>query len=722
MRFKVRKGLENMAKAFTIIFLSTLLALGCHQANEISGPDEGTISMSLACYETTNSIDEPIDDCGTILGNFRLLIYSGQTLLKKWNRYSDLIGYGNVRQGTHKVVAFYGDSTKVGFSKPYYYGESPVTIVPGEVTPVSVKARLRNVRISVCHDADFLDTHSNLSVLLYTSGTRLTFTPEEKRSAFAPPADIRFRVSFTNSEGQDKIYIPPTIKDVNPGEHIKLNLKNDNGAFSLNIEKDLTTDDKEIVFEIPKFMLPKPAPEIVATGFESGRITYTEGFAENARIGIYAPAQIRECVLKVNSPGLQAKGWPEEFDLLTVDADLRQILERDSLKWDDMTDNISGNIDFGAALGMLPSGDHTFTLMVTDGVGQTITSPAYTAHVDPARFDWMSAEGAAWARHIETGVTITDANPAKFKMQRLVGGQWLDLPADHNLNEEGDSLVMEAWGFNPQTTYKIRMCYNNSTFSPETDLTTEKDEQVPDRGFETWTENMCYKKGAMGIAIYEVFPYDYNNPATKYWDTRNPLTTSDKSGTSTYYNQYSGTRSVQGPTGLAAEISTVNWGSGSTFTDLGGKKKNITPGMLFIGDYDLSARTENMGRQFPSRPEGVRFDYKFAQIGEEPFDVWAIVEHRADDGTVTELARAHIDPETARTPMDDFTSSTIKFKYSNKRLRATHISIAFMSSSSDNPNAIPVKGSQGAFKAYADSKYIGNVLTVDNVELIYTKL
>ncbi|MDE7134299.1 MAG: hypothetical protein K2N86_03365, partial [Rikenellaceae bacterium] len=81
-----------------------------------------------------------------------------------------------------------------------------------------------------------------------------------------------------------------------------------------------------------------------------------------------------------------------------------------------------------------------------------------------------------------------------------------------------------------------------------------------------------------------------------------------------------------------------------------------------------------------------------------------------------------IDPETARTPMDDFTRGTIKFKYSNKLLSATHISLDFMSSSSDNPNAIPVKGSQGAFKAYADSKYIGNVLTVDNVELIYTKL
>ncbi|MDE6183723.1 MAG: DUF4493 domain-containing protein, partial [Rikenellaceae bacterium] len=223
-----------MAKAFTIIFISTLLALGCHQANETSGPDEGTISMSLACYETANSIDEPVDDWGTTLGNFRLLIYSGETLIKKWNRYSDLIGYGNVRTGTHKVVAFYGDSTKVGFGKPYYYGESPVTIVAGKVTPVTVTAKLRNVRISVCPDEEFRAAHSDFSVLLYTSGTRLTFTAEEDRSAFAPPADIRMKISFVNMNGEKKTYIPPTIKDVKPGEHIKLNLKNEGGSFSLN--------------------------------------------------------------------------------------------------------------------------------------------------------------------------------------------------------------------------------------------------------------------------------------------------------------------------------------------------------------------------------------------------------------------------------------------------------------------------------------------------------
>ena len=213
-----------------------------------------------------------------------------------------------------------------------------------------------------------------------------------------------------------------------------------------------------------------------------------------------------------------------------------------------------------------------------------------------------------------------------------------------------------------------------------------------------------------------------NNASDKYWDTRNALTTGDRSGASTYYNQYSGTRPVQGVSGLAAEISTVNWGSGSTFTALGGNKQNITPGMLFAGDYDIDNSTENMGRSFPSRPEGIRFDYKFAQIGDESFGAYAVVEHRAADGTVTELGRAEIDAQSAGTPSDSFKDATLRFDYANRRLNATHIKIAFISSTADTPNVNAVKGSAGANKGYHDSKYVGNVLTVDNVELIYTQI
>ncbi len=720
-----------MAKKITIIALSflTVLFYGCRRfdgGNDTDAATDGEIGLSLVSYSTGTSggLDAVIDEWGTVLGDFRLLIYSGETLIKKWNRYSDLIGNGKVRSGTHRVVAFYGDSTKVGFAKPYYYGESPVVIKAGQVTPVTVTAKLRNVRISVVADDEFKATHGDYSVLLYTSEQRLTFSSTEERSAFAPPADIRFRISFTNSAGEQKVYIPPTVKDVAPGDHITLSLRNQDGSFALDITKDLSTDDKELVFEIPKFMMPKPAPAFTSTGFDADKaVTYTEGFPQNARVGIFAPGQIRECIVKVQSPTLLSRGWPAEFDLLTIDTPTKNIVMRDSLKWDDMTDNITGTVDFGATLGLLESGEHAFSFTVTDGVGQTVTSDVYTAHTGRAVFEWMPFDGAAWATHIETGAIITDANPAKFVTQVYRNGEWVDMPDSRTVSDSGDMLEMKSWGLVPETAYKVRLSYNGNIFSEPADLVTEKAAQVPNAGFETWSEEKCYgKNSGMNIEIFEIFPYDYRDPSTKYWDTRNALTTGDRSGTANYYCQYSGTRSTQGASGLAAEISTVNWGSGSTFTALGGNKKHITPGMLFIGDYDIDNRTENMGRSFPSRPEGVRFDYKFAPINGESFDAYAVVEHRAADGTVTELGIARVDAQTAKGAAGDFRNITLKFDYTERMLKATHIKIAFVSSTSESPSVNAIKGSEGMFQGYKDSKYIGNVLTVDNVELIYTEI
>ena len=37
----------------------------------------------------------------------------------------------------------------------------------------------------------------------------------------------------------------------------------------------------------------------------------------------------------------------------------------------------------------------------------------------------------------------------------------------------------------------------------------------------------------------------------------------------------------------------------------------------------------------------------------------------------------------------------------------------------DNPSVEGVQGSLGAFDGYSDSRYVGNVLTIDNVRLIY---
>ena len=51
--------------------------------------------------------------------------------------------------------------------------------------------------------------------------------------------------------------------------------------------------------------------------------------------------------------------------------------------------------------------------------------------------------------------------------------------------------------------------------------------------------------------------------------------------------------------------------------------------------------------------------------------------------------------------------------------RTAPVYIVFRSSTAEDPSVEGVQGSLGALNGYSDSRYVGNVLTIDNVRLIY---
>ena len=145
--------------------------------------------------------------------------------------------------------------------------------------------------------------------------------------------------------------------------------------------------------------------------------------------------------------------------------------------------------------------------------------------------------------------------------------------------------------------------------------------------------------------------------------------------------------------------------------------------MLFMGEYsysganswDISKETITYGQPFTSRPKSFSFNYKFASYNGESFKAYAVIENR-DGGTVTELARGEF--ESAE-DVSGFTPMTVNLNYTNRLLKATHAYVVFISSTATNPSGRGVKGSITTFYGYADSKYIGNVLTVDDIMLNY---
>jgi hypothetical protein len=92
-----------------------------------------------------------------------------------------------------------------------------------------------------------------------------------------------------------------------------------------------------------------------------------------------------------------------------------------------------------------------------------------------------------------------------------------------------------------------------------------------------------------------------------------------------------------------------------------------------------------------------------------------VVENR-DGSNVTELGRGEL---VSGTEVTSWKSTTIDITYTNTKLKATHAYIVFLSSNASSPSVNPVKGDAGATKNYWDSRYIGNKLTVDNIQFNY---
>ena len=61
----------------------------------------------------------------------------------------------------------------------------------------------------------------------------------------------------------------------------------------------------------------------------------------------------------------------------------------------------------------------------------------------------------------------------------------------------------------------------------------------------------------------------------------------------------------------------------------------------------------------------------------------------------------------------------IELEYMNETTKPDLIYIEFISSTADSPALKGITGSISGWKGYVDSKYIGNTLIIDDVELIY---
>lgn len=321
------------------------------------------------------------------------------------------------------------------------------------------------------------------------------------------------------------------------------------------------------------------------------------------------------------------------------------------------------------------------------------------------------------------------------------GEEWKPWP-NQSYNEETGLFLLTKMGEGATETegvsYTLRAVYKRGgeivSISDELNVTTEAKAQVGNAGFEDWYSEALYSQNILWTknTIYNYYFWKENQDVSlRWWDTCNNKTTpnpgggsvwdyrsaagvvptSDEQNTASYHlRTYDGKSELktEGHTGNAAEIATVGWGSDNLWVNDGATAKNKTAGTLYIGTY---GEPINYGKSFASRPLGVKFWYKYYSYNNETTTPY--VEVYGDNQEVIGSGSLLINASYY-----EFKSGYIPIDYPVAK-KAKSITIVFSSTDSKNPETKAVQGDAGDFSGNLDSRHIGSILTVDDVELIY---
>lgn len=725
------------------VCLMTALLFSC-KTSEVEGIEGTTeVTFSLATDGTHHKVkSELAADYIPKVDDFTVEVFK-QEGSKDKRLYRDT--YPNSKDkaiklnaGSYYMLAYHGNALGVGFGKEYAYfqAKEPFQISADQrKVSVSATAKLYNVKVAMNYGADLLKDYPNFLITLATDkegakGT-LSYTKNDAaKEGFIPAGTLTFtlfqdksQVNATPDEnGNIKVTAFRKTITVEPNDFITLtvNTKPAEGKLTVGIEIDKETETVTDNVEINSTYVSTEAP-IVTLG---DKLASTLEFHEDedltgALVSLKSAAGYSHVYLDFTSPYLVSRGLESGLDLMNMDEATKAEMDKLGITTTEMGPDVKfAAVDFSGLSQKVKYEavpfDATFNVRVVDNNDNTVTSAPFTIKIQKLTAQVNVAEANAFARSFR-GVTMTvnEGTASKFALQYRTGdGDWTTVNPE---SIEGNTLNFAKIGGSllPETAYQFRSIYDNNAaeVSDNVVVTTEAAAQVPNASFKDWCSEVVQK--AVKVDIVEWYPKELISDKG-FWATRNDLTTSQRYDATNFYCAYSGTiKSDKGHNDSScAEISTVGWGRGNTFTVLGGKCSNITPGMLFIGEYN---NTELFGKEFHSRPDAFEFYYKFAPVKNESFKAYIVVENREGD-SITELGRGEI---LSNVEVKEFSKQTVKVTYSNITKIPTHMYIVFMSSSADSPSVNSVTGSMGAFSGYADSRYVGSVLTVDDVNLIY---
>lgn len=347
----------------------------------------------------------------------------------------------------------------------------------------------------------------------------------------------------------------------------------------------------------------------------------------------------------------------------------------------------------------LSVGEHTYTIKAIDSFDREVEKSFSVTVTEPV-FEWAMADndGDVFAKYAFLKVKASNANKVTFYQD---GAQ---IPSTDlvSLGRDESGVVTYVWkNLSPNTSYSdITAKYNGEYGLSAISFTTEEEVLLENLGkFENWTQqNVWLEDGwetIVPVTGYQTYTYINNDG----WGTNNDVTAAKYSGTySALYKSYPAVSPILKNGEYAASITSVGYGSGSKYYNTGGVNvDNRTAGRLYIS------------KSLNSRPRKISFVSEFDNSISNS-EQWQIkIELKAGNETIASVKKA----------FSSAVNEPIELEYMNETTKPDLIYIEFISSTADSPALKGITGSISGWKGYVDSKYIGNTLIIDDVELIY---
>lgn len=405
-----------MKKIIITILAVSALFTGCKKEKIGNSEGAGYLSLELSGDKvsyTDDIVAKSEANTETVNVNDFSIVIEGLNgaYRQSWEKYSEVPSVLELSSGEYTITATSPKTTEEQWGEPVFSGSKNFKIDVGATSTVEVACSITNVKVSIVLAEAFVKEIPEYEITVMEdveSGKALTWKKDDVTAGYAGyfsavPLLVKVK-GYRWDNGTDTPSVASystQIKDVSPANHYILNLSaNTTGNGSIQLTLDPNLNDQNENIDIPG-LIETPVdggddtppsedepeePSVPAISIEwpenptFERTEIVEGM--NVNLTINVPAGIKTFVVSVDSPALNSilptmtSDGSTNLDLIG-DAKVKATLSTMLPTGDQLLNQTS--VDFSLSgllpliLGFQTSGDHKFTLAISDNAGNQMS-------------------------------------------------------------------------------------------------------------------------------------------------------------------------------------------------------------------------------------------------------------------------------------------------------------------------------------------------------------